>query len=321
MLYGNRKVQDEIIEQVRRFEEKNNKKVVFGAMVGSISKGMERFDSDYDTRFLYLDPSESGYIRWDKKNGIIEERQVHFCYIPERKECYVEGTDYRDRHQEYDLKDKSFFYDKIAFWEMTSFVNFLRKPKLDNKFSVGLYHIVSWTFRSPFCWDPYGITEKINALLDEMFIPEYEIQYYRDYILKAQAKKPIRIREYLYSAYYALAIEYCLKHHRFAPVYFKSLLAMCDREELAKSIVCLEKTYHRSVSEAINCGEKYERKMSNLFCTENDEMIDTYINNILKISGECNCGNAQGSRTDYVDEIIEIILGSLDRPVVKGVND
>ena len=34
MLYGNKEVQEEILKQVRKFEEKYNKKVVFGAMVG-----------------------------------------------------------------------------------------------------------------------------------------------------------------------------------------------------------------------------------------------------------------------------------------------
>ena len=321
MLYGNRKIQEEILNQVKQFEEKYKKKVVFGSMVGSISKGMERFDSDYDTRFLYFDPIENGFRRWDKIESDIEERQIHSCYVPEKRDCYVEGNDYRDRYQDYSLKDKSFFYDKIAFWEITSFVNFLRNPRLDNKFSVGLYHIVSWTFNSPFCWDPYGIASKVNSLLDEMFVPEYEIQYYRNYILRAREKKPMRIREYLYSAYYALAIEYCLKHNKFAPVYFKTLLAMCSQENLVRSILDLEEKYYRSVSEAISHGEKYERKMADLFCTDNDEIVDAFINDTLTKVEEYRCENVSNNRTDYVDEMIEIIFGSLDRPVVRGVND
>lgn len=321
MLYGNQKVQEEIIEQVKLFEKKYNKKVVFGAMVGSISKGMERFDSDYDTRFLYLDPTDFGYIRWDKLERDIAESQIHFCYIPDKHNCYVEGDNYRASYQDYDLKDKSFFYDKIAFWEITSFVNFLKNPRLDNKFSIGLYHIVSWTFRSPFCWDPYGIAEKISALLDEMFVAEYEIQYYRDYILKSQSKKPVRFREYLYSVYYALAIEYCLKHQKFAPVYFKTLLAMCSQEDLVRNILRLEDEYYSSVSEAIRCGKKYERKMANLFSCDNNIIIDAFINDILKQTEVFKGENVQRGKADYVDEIINIILGSLNRPTIKGVND
>lgn len=191
MLYGNAKVQAEILEHVGQFEKEYNKKVIFGSMVGSISKGLERFDSDYDTRFLYLDQSEQGIVRWDQTEEDIAEEQIHICYIPDRMNCYVGGRNYRDKYHEFELSDKSYFYDKIAFWELTSFVNFLKKPKLDNKFSVGLYHIVSWTFNSPFCWDPYGIAGKVRCLLDEMFIPEYEIQYYRNYIVNAKKKRSV----------------------------------------------------------------------------------------------------------------------------------
>ncbi len=189
MLYGNEKIQKEIINQIEKFEKKFNKKVVFGAMVGSISKGVERYDSDYDTRFLYLDKVEDEYIRWDKTGSDLKEEQIHYCYVPEKCNCYANGREYRKEHHKFDLEDKSLFYDKIAFWELTSFLNFLKVPVLDNKFSVGLYHIVSWTFNSPFCWDPYGIGSKISCLLDEMFRPEYEIQYYRNYILRAQKKR------------------------------------------------------------------------------------------------------------------------------------
>lgn len=320
MLYGNTEVQTEILEQVKNFEKKYNKKVIFGAMVGSISKGLERYDSDYDTRFLYLDQSEHDFVRWDKIEGEIAEEQIHMCYIPERMDCYIGGSDYRDKYREYELGDKSYFYDKIAFWELTSFINFLKKPKLDNKFSVGLYHIVSWTFNSPYCWDPYGIASKINCLLDEMFVPEYEIQYYRNYILKAQKKEPMMIREYLYSAYYALAIEYCLKHNRFAPVYFKSLLAMCMNERLEKTILELERGYYELVAKAINSGKGYERKMADLFSTYRNDIIDNFLNEVLAKTEKYQCNDFRGIEVNYVGEIIEIILDSLKRPEVKDIN-
>ena len=118
MLYGNKEVQEEILKQVRKFEEKYNKKVVFGAMVGSISKGVERYDSDYDTRFLYLDRLEEGFARWDKVKDI-KESQVHQCYIPGSKDCYVDGDQYRRNYHEFEVTDKSLFYDKIAFWEFS----------------------------------------------------------------------------------------------------------------------------------------------------------------------------------------------------------
>lgn len=321
MLYGNAKVQAEILEHVGQFEKEYNKKVIFGSMVGSISKGLERFDSDYDTRFLYLDQSEQGIVRWDQTEEDIAEEQIHICYIPDRMNCYVGGRNYRDKYHEFELSDKSYFYDKIAFWELTSFVNFLKKPKLDNKFSVGLYHIVSWTFNSPFCWDPYGIAGKVRCLLDEMFIPEYEIQYYRNYIANAKKKDPLMIREYLYAAYYALAIEYCLKYNRFAPVYFKPLLAMCMNQRLEKAIRELERGYYESVTKALNKGMGYERKMTDSFSAYRNSIIDDFLNEALVKTEKFQGKDFRVIEIDYVGEIIEIILDSLKRPEVKNVND
>ncbi len=321
MLYGNAKVQAEILEHVGQFEKEYNKKVIFGSMVGSISKGLERFDSDYDTRFLYLDQSEQGIVRWDQTEEDIAEEQIHICYIPDRMNCYVGGRNYRDKYHEFELSDKSYFYDKIAFWELTSFVNFLKKPILDNKFSVGLYHIVSWTFNSPFCWDPYGIAGKVRCLLDEMFIPEYEIQYYRNYIANAKKKDPLMIREYLYAAYYALAIEYCLKYNRFAPVYFKPLLAMCMNQRLEKAIRELERGYYESVTKALNKGMGYERKMTDSFSAYRNSIIDDFLNEALVKTEKFQGKDFRVIEIDYVGEIIEIILDSLKRPEVKNVND
>ena len=52
MLYGKEAARNEILSQVEEFEKRYNKKVVFGSVLGSISKGVERYDSDYDSRFL-----------------------------------------------------------------------------------------------------------------------------------------------------------------------------------------------------------------------------------------------------------------------------
>lgn len=322
MLYGNQVIQNEIISKVHEFEANYNKKVVLGAMVGSISKGVERFDSDYDTRFLYLDQTEQGIIRWDKNKESIKEDQIHYCYIPTKKDCYVDGMTYRSQYKDFELEDKSFFYDKIAFWELTSFVNFLTNPELDGKFSVGLYHIVGWTFNSPFCWDPYGIKSKITFLLDKMFLPEYEIQYYRNYILRNLKKDNVMIREYLYSAYYALAIEYCMEHFRFPPVYFKSLLAMCNNDKLKDAIINLEQEYYNAIEEEMRISKHYERKMGDYIHAKTDSVvIDDFIDKILIKSEHYSVGDVENSRENYVDRIINIVLDSLQRPVVKDVND
>ena len=42
MLYGSKDIQEEILGRIAQFEKKYNKKVVFGALVGSISKEIGR---------------------------------------------------------------------------------------------------------------------------------------------------------------------------------------------------------------------------------------------------------------------------------------
>lgn len=300
MLYGTEDIQKEILDKVNRFEVENNAKVIFGSMVGSISKGMERYDSDYDTRFLYLDKSNSGFLRYDRIKDNLAERDIHKCYIPEVK---------------------NLFYDKIAFWELTSFINFLRNPSLDGKFSVGLYHIVNWTFNSPYCYDPYGIKSKIIYMLDAMFQKNYELIYYKNYIEKCLSKEPPFLREYLYSSYYAIAMLFCMKYNRFAPVYFPTLLEFCENERVKIEIKKLNNMYY---SETMKFFEKkenfFERKLANGILTFRNEIIDEFLSSTLLTAEIVFSSEAEKNDADYVENIINIIIDSLSRPKVKDVN-
>lgn len=300
MLYGKDEVKDEIIKRVKEFEQRYDKKVIFGSMVGSISKGVERYDSDYDTRFLYFDKKENSFIRWDKVLQDINEIDIHMCYTPR------EGL----------------FYDKIAFWELTSFINFLRKPQLDGKFSVGLHHIVGWTFNSPYCWDPYGIKNKINFLLDDMCQVDYEICYYKNYIEKCLNKEEIFMREYLYSCYYAIAIQYCAEYQRFAPIYFPTLLVFCKDKKVREAIEQLQNEYYHTADELLGRdGEEYTRKMANNITVNRNRAIDNFLFETLSKADTWKEKNHLQKKDDGVEQIISIIIDSLQRPLVRGVND
>ena len=54
MLFGTEELQKKLMEEVMACEKEKHMKVVYGALVGSISKGLQLIDSDYDTRFLYI---------------------------------------------------------------------------------------------------------------------------------------------------------------------------------------------------------------------------------------------------------------------------
>lgn len=307
MLYGNEHVQKKVLKHVKEFEEKYNRKMIFGAVLGSISQGKERYDSDYDSRFLYLDRTEQGYVRWDKLSRNIQENEIHQCYIPGRG--YMDGIACRENMQY--LQEKKLFYDKIAFWEFTSFVKLLVEPRLDNSFSVGLYHTAGWTFHSPFCWDPYGIKNKISCLVDELFNLEYEIQYYRDYILKIMKKDKVKLKEYLFSAYYALAMQYCICHHRFAPIYFKTLLATNRNDELESAILSLEQEYYHVMDVTIRTGDEFERKMTSEVYVKKNNVIEEFLAKVLAET-EKYCKGTHSKQDEYYSEkIVEIVLDSV----------
>lgn len=301
MLYGNENIKKEIVARVKRFEEETNRKVVFGAVVGSISKGAERYDSDYDTRFLYLDKKgEKEYIRWDEK-GDVHEADVHISVLPDKA---------------------GMFYDKIAFWELTSFFNYLYRPILDNNFSVGLYHIVGWTIFSPYVWDPYGIVSKIAPLIDDMFILDYEINYYRNYIKKSFVKETLLLREYLYSVFYAISIQYCYKYHRIAPVYFPTLLEFCNDNVLKRKIESLFSEYLEKNQREIEIkGKNFTRKMTNQVESERSYVIDCFLKKILDETTIYDSVNMKNVSKSHVDKIVKIVLESLNPHVVKDVNE
>lgn len=309
MLYGNQKTQNEILHQVKNFENSYNKKVVFGAVLGSISQGIERYDSDYDSRFLYFDPMVQDCKGSDMPTGDLYEDQIHQCYIP--KGGVIGGASYRNGSLSLADRDKELFYDKIAFWELTSFIGFLVEPKIEGIISANLYHTVNWTFYSPFCWDPYGLKNKISYLIDEMFIPEYEIQFYCSYIQKAIKKKSVSLKEYLCSIYYALAIEYTIKHNRFAPIYFRSLLATCNDDKLKNAIFCLEKRYYDFANEKIKEGQYFERKMTILSIADRVDIIDNYIMEVLTKALTYNSDHVKINQRFYADKIIALILNAI----------
>lgn len=292
MLYGPHKIQKIILDKVADVEKERNIKVIFGAMVGSISKGLEREDSDYDTRFLYLEPDEDGsWKRYDKAN-YISEKDVHFSYIPD---------------------DQTLFYDKIAFWEASSFINYLSRPVLDEKESNGLYHIVGWTFFSPYVWDPYNILGRVSAPITDLFDGESEISYYRSYITKAFTRDKLYMREYLYSAYYALAIEYCMKRKTFAPVYFPTLLLFDGDNDLYDEIKSLTKDYYCKTDLYIKENTNFfRRKMGNgLFIEKRYKKIDEYIEKVMKDSQHLFF--TEKTKVGNTSKIVDLIIDTVEK--------
>lgn len=298
MLYGRKGIKSEIMDVVEHFERANNVQVIFGSVLGSISKGMERADSDYDTKFLYVEKTNGVIKRWDK-NTIIKENDIHQNFVPE---------------------NKTGFYDKVAFWEATSFLNLLNNPCLDDKISTGLCHFVYWTFNSPYCYDPFGLAVKINPIIKEIFNIEYELDFYRKYIQNTFSRKELRLREYMNSAYYALAIEYILNNNTFAPIYFPTLLMLCKDQQLKIEIKKITDDYYQLTNKYIK-EEQFSRQMGSNVLYQGNDLVSGYIETIMeKVNGfikEYNENHKEGNNT-Y--DIVQFMIDEIENRPVRDVS-
>ena len=206
MLFGTLELQGDVLEQAQRYAETENIKLIFGAMVGSVSKGLHYADSDYDTRFLYLRKDFPQKICIPSE---MKEEELVKRYYPENK-----------------------VYEWIPFWEATSFLQFLVEPSFKDDFSVGLYNIVGWTFLSPYIWDPYGLQGKLMPLINKIFCREYEIAYHKKVLEKyivEFGKDMIITKSYLYAVHAAATIEWSIKYNEQPPIHLQTLLCGLKR--------------------------------------------------------------------------------------------
>lgn len=305
MLYGKDLVQNEIIMRVKQYERQSNSKVLFGAMLGSISKGMGRIDSDYDSRFLYVKNNNLDFKK--EVPNYICEKDIHHCFYPER-----EGL----------------FYDKIGFWEITSFLSFLVNPCLDGTESSGLYHTANWTMRSPFVWDPYGLVAKLQPFLENLFNEQYETTYYLEYINRALNREKILLREYLYSVFYVLSIQWCINKKSFAPIYLPTLLSFCEDKKLVHAVNELMHQYRETAHNLIRSTNSYARKVSNQIPAIKNSYIDEFLRVSLEeinswyetiVESPKRLSNEEGKK--ILRKMYTIIADSLKDEKILGVND
>ncbi len=289
MLYGTLKQQQDVIEQAQKYAEAAGMKLIFGAMVGSVSKGLHYADSDYDTRFLYL--------REDFPDKI--------CIPAEMKE--------EELVKRYYPKDK--IYEWIPFWEATSFFQFLDNPSFKDDFSVGLYNIVGWTLQSPYVWDPFGLQSKIMPLLNMIFKKEYEIAYHRTILNKYEdewEKELVIAKSYLYSVHAAATIEWSVRYNLQPPIDLQTLLCGLNRQDIwCESYKILidarRKVKKKSQSEEVKLHGSHFDVM-----TLYNSKISNYIKMISSNVELKDIEQEQNDRSKWVlDDIYKIIYSSV----------
>lgn len=289
MLYGTLKQQEDVIEQAQKYAEETGIKLIFGAMVGSVSKGLHYADSDYDTRFLYL------------RNDFPDK----ICIPSEMKE--------EELVKRYYPKDK--IYEWIPFWEATSFLQFLLNPSFKDDFSVGLYNIVGWTFQSPYIWDPYGLQSKIMPLINMIFKKEYEIAYHRTIIEKYKSeleKEFVITKSYLYSVHAAATIEWCIRFSSQPPIDLQALLCGLKRENIWRESYLILKEARKKSKENFRNGESALHGMHFDILTSYNKKIVEYVKMIEEEAKRIIVRRAQDDENrSILDNIYKIIYNSV----------
>lgn len=293
MLYGDLILQKEVLQEVEQYARNEGIKPIFGAMVGSVSQGVQYPDSDYDTRFLYL---REDFPRKICIPSQMKEEELVKRYYP------------RDR-----------VYEWIPFWEATSFFQFLTEPSFLNDFSVGLYNIVGWTMMSPYIWDPYGLQSKLMPLIHKIFHSEYEIAYHKRELENYRGEwgaKRVIAKSYLYSVHAAATIEWSLKYNEQPPVDLQTLLCGLRRHAVWKEA---KKILEEARKEA---EKRYQEQAVDLhqshfsILAPYNEVIEKYIRGMLDCVKEEEQAEIDRS---HDEEILESIYDIIYDAVFQNV--
>lgn len=300
MLFGNDKIQSTICNKAKEIASKIDGKIIFGAMVGSISQGVHAADSDYDTRFLY--------VRKDFPENILQpvvckEEDIVTRYYPEN----------------------GLFYDKIPLWELSSFLQFILTPSIDGIHSVGLHHNIAWTFFSPYVWDPYGLVNKLAPMIYRTCNVEFELQYHISKIKEFfQQNEDILIKNYLYATIAAASIYYIERESTFAPIHIESLMGMEEREDIRQTVYGLVEKLREESEAYIKEKDKFVLQGSHYnIRTKHNQELDYYILEAYQL-GQRMIGQSVSETVNLtakhtVERMYTVIERSMKEQIVKGL--
>lgn len=292
MLYGDEKAVAKLMATASNIAEQNNFKLVFAAVQGSISRGLARFDSDYDIRFLYVN-KDSKCI--EGHSGTYKEKDIVYRYYPE-EDC---------------------FYDKIAFWEAKAFFSFLERPELnDAGLSVGLYNQVFWTLTSPYVWDPYGLVNKVLPIANKIINKKWLWNYFINYIEERKSKGQVVLRDYIYIVATIWQMQWLETMDSYPPLNMKTLEFICDNQKVIEIV----NGYIRDMKKQAQMDASIKRKSHSGDLTERSGYLDAWIEESIAIQRNIVYRPVEESRvrrgTDYIDNILN---QALIREKIQGV--
>ena len=272
MLYGSKAFVDDLLTSVNKIEDEKYFNIVFGSTIGSISRGIERFSSDYDVRFLYVDKS---YRFLDK----------------------------HDRHTEKRIRNKVFYeskaYNCIAFWEVSAFLNFLCEPYIDNNVQYKLVRNVLWTFTSPYSYDPYGIGNKIFPLLKKTINLECEMKHHYEILARFldMERNSVSIPQYLSTIHAYLSLKWLKNEKSVPPMHIATLLTIADYElnnETHSVLKMNQKENNKNI-------DKIRISISNKTVEQIEDIVKTTLFREINIREELK------KNKNYVNDMLDII--------------
>ena len=205
MLYGDRLFVDGLMQEVNNVEAERGIRIIFGSTIGSISRGIQRYTSDYDVRFLYIDQS-GDYIK--------------------REERHIED---RIRYRKFDNHKA---YNCIALWEVSAFLNFLCEPYINQGVQYKLARNVIWSFLSQYQYDAYGIGGKILPLLIKAINIDCEINHHYtilgDYCRTGNTL--VALDDYFKCAHAYLSLLWIKQEGTVPPLHIMTLMALADHK-------------------------------------------------------------------------------------------
>ena len=258
MLFGSEELKKSIKQGIEKCEQERDVKVVYAAVLGSIARGMQFADSDYDTRFLYIKKSfPDEKIRFPQK-------------LPESELIYR-------------MQLENIYFEQFSFWETTSFLHYLVYPSVDGKFSCGLYTVVGDTLLSPYARDPYGLQQKLAPLLKECFHRDYYLESRKQMLMHdCLGHSRVNIKVYLKQLHTALSMNYAQRYGEFSPVYLPALLQSVSGELRHQVLITLQNAQKKAKEYVKIHGTSARHDTGSFLSTERVEVIDAYINHTIK---------------------------------------
>ena len=205
MLYGDRLFVDELMQEVNNVKAERSIKIIFGSTIGSISRGIQRYSSDYDVRFLYVDCNNNFIASCDRH---VEDR-IRYRKFNDNKA-----------------------YNCIAFWEISAFLNFLYEPYITLGVQYKLVRNVIWSFFSSYQYDPYGLSGKILPLLTKVLNLDCEINHHYSILEEyLEVRNPfVSLFDYFEIMHAYLSLSWIIQERMVPPLHIRTLMSLAEKK-------------------------------------------------------------------------------------------